>query len=80
MMNRLILRIRKGYDEPVDTALARASFARSATVFVAVQNTGGEFFHSIESTRGHGTSCLLRSSDGHTTPSFGMFEMFRFKR
>ena len=48
----------------------RAALARSATVSVAVQNKGGEFFHPIGNVSGTATSSSP-SFPGNTSPSFG---------
>ena len=47
----------------------KAAFTRSATISVAVQNIGGEFFHLIERVNGIATNSPSSHSDGKTSPS-----------
>ena len=49
----------------------KAAFARSATVFFAVQNIDGEFFHPIGRVNGIANNSSYSTSEVRTIPSLG---------
>ena len=52
----------------------RAWFDKSETLSIAVQNKGGEFFHSMGRVSKVATISSLPSSTGNMRPSFGASE------